>query len=239
MSKLGILLVLAASLVTSAAWAADTPFVGAWKLDAPKSRLTDQMKVESLGGNQPSYGGTMLALTLEGPDALEVVRKKDGHRLLTADWKLSQDGKTLSDDFTSYAPDGSASNLKYVYQRTTPTTGFAGTWESESVKVNFDLTIKIQPFEGSGLSVISPLADKPKNLHFDGKDTPNLASNAPTGSTYAARRVDERTLEITDEIGGKAVDTQQYALSSDLKTLTLTIRRTGMRTPNIYVFDRQ
>jgi len=35
------------------------------------------------------------------------------------------------------------------------------------------------------------------------------------------------------------MDTQQITLSSDLKTLTLSIHRTGMRTPNIYVFDRQ
>ena len=258
MSKLRTSLILAACLMTWAAWAADAPFVGAWKLNPTKSRLTDQMKVESAGGNtfvfdfgagtetvaadgtdQPGYGGTTLAVTLEGPDALKVVRKKDGHVLLTANWQLSKDGKELSDDFTSLAPDGSASNLKYVYQRTTAATGFAGTWESSSVKVDFDLTIKIKPYEKDGLTVISPTSDKPKNLSFDGKDYPNASSNAPTGSTYSAKRVSERTVEITDKLNGKAVDTQQYALSSDLKTLTLTIRRAGMQTPNVLVFDRQ
>ena len=258
MSKLRFSLILAAGLMAWAAWAADAPFVGQWKLDAAKSRLTDQMKVASLGGNkfafdfgvgteavtadgkdQQGYGGTTLAVTLEGPDALKVVRKKDGHMLLTADWKLSQDGGVLSDDFTTFAPDGTASNLKYEYRRTTQTTGFTGTWESASVKVGFDLTIKIQAHGKDGLSIVSPLSDKPKDLSFDGKDTPNTSSNAPAGSTYSAKRVDERTVAITDKLGGKTLDTQEYALSADAKTLTLTIRRVGMQMPNIFVFDKQ
>lgn len=258
MSKLRFSLVLPISLMAFTAWAGDEPFVGAWKLDPAKSRLSDQMKVESLGGDkyafdfgagpetvaadgsdQPGYGGTTLAVTLEGPDALKVVRKKDGRMLLTADWQLSKDGGALSDDFTSFAPDGSSSNLKYVYKRTTATSGFSGTWESASVAINFALVIKFQPYGTGGLSLISPASDKPKNLSFDGQDHPNLSSTAPSGSTYSSKRVSERALEVTDKLKGKLVDTQEITLSPDLKTLTLTIHRAGMQTPNIFVFERQ
>jgi len=257
MTRLMLASLLAACLAAPAAWAADAPFVGAWKLDPAKSQVADQMKVEGAGGkrysfdfgsgtetvtadgsDQPGYGGTTLAVTLSGPDALKVVRKKDGHVLLTAEWKLSQDGASLSDDFTSFAPDGTPSNLKYLYKRTAGTAGFAGTWESASVAVNFSLTLKIQPYGKDGLSVISPAADKPKDLRFDGKDYPNLSSNAPAGATYSARRSEDGKLEITDKLGGKMLDTQEYALSADGKTLTLTIRRPGMRTPNVFVFER-
>ncbi|MFI4968279.1 MAG: hypothetical protein ACHQAU_06075 [Gammaproteobacteria bacterium] len=258
MSKLKFSVVLAASLMAGAAWGANDPFVGAWKLNPSKSQPTDQMKVETAGGNkftfdfgpgaetvtadgtdQPGYGGTTLAVTLLGPDALKVVRKKEGHTVVTADWKLAEDGKTLSDDFTTFAPDGSVINLKYVYQRTTAASGFAGTWESSSAKVNFELTIKFQPYGKGGLSLISPTSDRPKDLSFDGKDYPNLSSNAPSGTTYSARRADERSVEISDKLNGKAVDTQQYTLSSDHKTLTLSIHRAGMQTASIYVFDRE
>jgi hypothetical protein len=258
MLKLRFPLVMALSLMTCAAWAANDPFVGAWKLNPSRTQLTDQMKVESLGGNryafdfgggaetiaadgtdQPGYGGTTLAVTLMGPDALRVVRKLNGRVMVTADWKLSQDGSALSDDFTSFAPDGSASNTKNVYQRTTPASGFAGTWVSKSVKVNFELALKFQPYGKDGLSLISSASDKPKNLSFDGKDYPNLNSNAIPGMTYSSRRVSERDLGITDKLDGKIVDTQQYTLSSDLKTLTLTVHKTSMSTPNILVFERQ
>lgn len=257
MSKLRISLAVAACVMACAAWAANDPFVGEWKLNPAKSNLADQMKVKSVGGNkyafdfgggsetvatdgtdQPGYGGTTLAVSVVGPDAWKVVRKKDGHVLLTANWKLSKDGRVLSDDFTSFAPNGSASNLKNVYERTTAASGFAGTWESTTVTVNFALVIKIQPFDGSGLSLISPYADKPKNLSFDGKDVPNLSSNASPGTTYSSRRAGGSTLVVTDKLNGKVMDTQQLMLSPDGKTLTLTVHKAGMRLPNALVFER-
>jgi hypothetical protein len=257
MSKLGFSFVVAVGLMTCAAWAADAPFVGEWKLNASKSTLADQMKVESVGGSkfgfdfgagvetvvadgtdQPGIGGTTVAVTIEGPDALKVVRKKDGRVVITANWKLSADGSALSDDFTSHAPDGTAANLKYVYKRTTAASGFSGTWESASVAVNFALVIRIQPYDGGGLALISPYSDKPRNLVFDGKDYPNMSSNASPGSAYSARRVSDHIVEFTDKLNGKIMDTQQLMLSADGKTLTLTVHKAGMRLPNVLVFDR-
>jgi hypothetical protein len=51
--------------------------------------------------------------------------------------------------------------------------------------------------------------------------------------------VNERTLEMTDKIDGKVMDAQQIELSSDLKTLTLTVHTVGRSEPNILVFERQ
>ena len=88
-------LLVVACVVASALWAADAAFVGEWKLNPSKSKLTDQMKVESLGANkyafdfegdgnaetivadgtdQPGVFGTTLSVTVEGSDALKVVR---------------------------------------------------------------------------------------------------------------------------------------------------------------------
>jgi len=36
-------------------WAADDPFVGEWKLNPSKSKLSDEMKVESAGGNKCAF----------------------------------------------------------------------------------------------------------------------------------------------------------------------------------------
>jgi hypothetical protein len=48
-------LLLAACAVTGVLWAAEDPFVGEWKLNPSKSTLTDQMKVESLGGKKYEF----------------------------------------------------------------------------------------------------------------------------------------------------------------------------------------
>lgn len=246
-------------LVTPVLWAANDPFVGEWKLNPSKSKLIDEMKVESLGANkyafdfgggsaetivadgtdQPGISGTTLSVTPEGPDAWKVVRKKDGRMLLTGNWNLSKDGNTLSDDFTEIAPNGSTSNVKYVYRRTAGGSGFAGTWESTSATVNSVFVLQVRPYEGDGLSFIDPSEDETTNVRFDGKDYPNLGPNVAPGSVSSARRVNERTLEMTNKINGKITDTQQIQLSSDLKTLIMTVHTVSRSEPNILVFERQ
>lgn len=74
-------------LLAGTLWAATDPFVGDWKLNASRSKLTDVMKVESLGTSkyafdfigdgkgeaivvdgtdQPGIFGTTLSVTVEG-----------------------------------------------------------------------------------------------------------------------------------------------------------------------------
>ena len=149
MLKHSVRLVLVGGLMAAALWAANDPFVGEWKLNPAKSKLTDVMKVASVGGNkyafdfgggspetivvdgtdQPGIEGTTLSVTSAAPDSWKVVRKKNGHVLVTGNWELSKDGNTLKDDFTFIGPEGKSSNVKYVYQRTAGTSAFAGTWK--------------------------------------------------------------------------------------------------------------
>jgi hypothetical protein len=247
---------LVACLLMGTLWAATDSFVGDWKLHPSKSKLIDVMKVESLGGNKCAFDfgggaetvvtdgtdqsgvyGTMLSVTVEGPNTWKVVRKKDGRMLLTATWKLSQDGKTLSDNYAEFGSDGSPSTVNYLYQRTAAGAGFAGTWES-TMPVDSAFVLQIRPYEGNGLSFIRSPEDT-RNLIFDGKDYPVTGPDVAQGATSSARRVDERTLEITDKINGKTTRTSHIELSSDLKTLTRTVRPVGQREPNIFVFERQ
>lgn len=254
------LLLLVACLVTGTSWAANDPFTGKWKVNPSKSKLNDEMKVEVAGANryaitfgpgtvdtivadgsdQPGLGGTTLSITVEVPNKWKVVRKKDGRTLIMATWTLSGDGKTLNDAYTEYAADGSASSIPYVYQRTAGSSGFTGTWDSESEEVKPGIELHIQPWEGDGLSFISPPAQAAKSIRFDGKDHPVLGPNAAAGSTSSGRRVNERSLEITDKFQGQISDTRQFELSPDLRTLTMTVRLVGQTKPQrILVFDRE
>lgn len=258
MSKRTLVLLLVGCLFAVAAWAAEDPFVGEWKLNASKSKLVEVMKVESVAGNkyafdfgggtetiavdgtdQPGYAGTALSVAIEGPNSWKVVRKKDGRILLTAYWKLSQDGNTLNDDYTEFAPNGSSSNVKFVFERTAGKSGFEGTWESTSAPVNLVLALQVRPYEGDGLSFVNPSAEVTKSVKFDGKDYPNQGPKAPPGSASSGRRVDERTLEMTDKVNGKVMTTRQIKISADLKTLTMTVHPVGQHTPHILVFDRE
>lgn len=259
MPKRSLLFLLVACLVAAALFAADDPFVGEWKMNPSKSKLVDEMKVASAGGNkyafdfgggqpekitvdgtdQPGLAGTTLAVTAEGPEAWKVVRKKDGRMLLTANWTLSKDGNTLTDHYTEFGPDGKGSTVNFVYKRTAGGAGFAGSWLSTSQTINFEYVLKVRAYEGDGLSITSSLDGQTTNLKFDGKDYPQAGPNARKGATSSGRRANAHTLEITNKVNDKTTTTRQIELSSDLKTLTMTVHPAGRQEPNIFVFERQ
>jgi hypothetical protein len=113
--------------------------------------------------------------------------------------RLSGDGKTLNDAYTEYVPDGSASSIPYVYERTAGSSGFTGTWDSESEMVKPGIELQIQPWEG-GLSFNSPAAQVTKNIKFDGNDYPDLGPSMAAGSASSGRGV-LRMLATRSQVG--------------------------------------
>jgi hypothetical protein len=249
----------AVCLATCMAWAAESPFIGDWKLDPSKTRMPDEMKVESKGGNkyafdfgggaetivvdgsdQPGgYGGTLLSARAEAPDTWIVERKKDGRLLLKATWKLSKDGSTLTDYFREFGSDGSTVSTDYVYQRTGRGSGFAADWQSIKETMNSPFPLQVKAFQGDGLSFITLVEKKTQDVKFDGKDYRNEGPAGDRGASSSAQRVDERTLVITDKANGKVTDTETIGLSADLKTLTITTHVPGSDKPSVMVFDRK
>jgi len=243
--------------VAGALSAADDPFVGDWKLNPSRSKLTDEMKVESLGANKYRFDfggggetilvdgadhaggfGTTLSVRVEGPKNWKVVRKKDGRMLVTAKWNLSQDNNTLTDDFTFVPQNGAPTNVKYTYKRRGSGSGFAGTWVSTS-EPHSAFELQIRPYEGDGLSFIKAAQRVTRNMKFDGKDYRVVGPNVPPDAVSSGGRVNERTLEMTDKIKGKVGQTRQIELSPDLKTLRMTVHPVSQSKPNILVFDRE
>jgi hypothetical protein len=260
MLKRTVQLLLVASLITTSLSAAENPFVGKWKLNGSKSRLPDGMKVKNVSANeyafafeggdfaetivtdgtdQPGVFGTTFSVTVEGPKNWKVVRKTDGKILLTANWKLSEDDNTLDDDFTFIRPNGSKFNVYYVYKRTAGGPGFDGTWESTSETVNSVFELQIQPYESDGLAFISLSKGTVKNLTFDGKDCAYERPYVKAKFASSIRRVDERTLALTDKVDGKLAGTEEIKISPDHNVLTITIQSVGQTRPEIRVFDRE
>jgi hypothetical protein len=247
----------AACLTTGAAWGAQSPFIGDWKLDPSRTRMPDEMKVASKGGNryafdfgggaetivadgsdQPGgYGGTLLSAKAQAPDTWIVERKKDGRLLLKATWKLSKDGRILTDYFREFGSDGALFSMDYVYRRSGGGSGFAADWRSIKETMNSPFPLQVTAFQGDGLSFTTVLEKKTQDVTFDGKDYPNEGPGS-RGASSSAERVDERTLAITDKAGGKVTDTETIGLSADLKTLTITTHVPGSNGPSVMVFER-
>ena len=242
-------------LAASDPWTAHDPFIGKWKLDVSRSLMIDRMVIEAAGPNrytfrlegsapetivadgtdQPGLPGTTLSVKVEGPRTARVVRKQAGRIVISAAWTVSPDGRTLHDAFTAVQPDGSSSTTNYIYRRTSGASGFVGAWESKTPPVGLVYELEIKPLGGQALAFVRPAGVK--NVTFDGRDHP--VTGAAPGTTASGRRSAERAMEVTDKIGGTALDTQALKLSQDGKTLTMTVHRAGQATPDLLVFGRE
>jgi hypothetical protein len=245
------------ALTVSAPTAPSDRFVGEWKLNPSRSKTFDEMKVERVGPNeydfdfgggvervvadgtdQPAGAGTSLAVSAERPDTWKVVRKQNGRLLLTAIWKLSNDGRSLTDDFTSVDSNGSTSNVVSIYNRSAGGSGFVGTWVRNQA-IDSAFVLRVQSYEKGGLSLIYSAQGLTISVMFDGKEYPQQGPNVLPGSASSARQVNARTLDFTDTLDGKVRLRRRLELSSDAKTLTITARLVGRNEPNILVFERQ
>ena len=257
MVKRVLLLLLAAFLLPNVLLAADDPFVGQWKLNPSRSKIADVMKVSPAGANkyafdlgagdevivvdgtdQPGYAGsgTTLAVSAEAPDRWKVVRKQNGHVMVTGIWTLSKDGSTLRDHFTAFAANGSPSTvLDYVYTRKAGGAGFAGTWVSTAETGTSDLMLQVTPYENEGLSFFFPSENASIKVSLDGKEHPNTSGT----STSSSRRVNAQMVEMIRKSKDKVTETRRFEISTDLKTLTMTVHTAGKDEEDVYVFDRQ
>ena len=251
-----------ACLIAATSGAADEPFIGKWKLNLSKSKLADQMTIALVGANrytltfagvgetetlvadgtdQPGVLGTTISVTIEAPGNWKIVRKRGGRTMLTAVWKLSDDGKALTDTFISNQPDGSRSRIDLAYKRaegSASNSGIPGTWETTEEKPD-SFEIEIRPYEGDGLSFISSGGEPAKNVKLDGKDYPPAGASPAAGSVTSARRLGDHSIELTKKLKDKIVETREITVSPDLKTLTMTVHLLDQRLPNILIFDRE
>ena len=248
------MIMLLALASASTFWTASDPFVGKWRLDVSRSSIVDQMRVQSVGPNkyafnfegartetvvadgteQPGLPGTTLAVRMVDSRTMTVVRKQHGHVIVSAKWKLSPDGSTLRDDFTTLQADGSSLTVPYVYSRKAGTFGFAGTWESATKPLGLKLELEIQPFEKRGLSFNS---GSNKSVTFDGQE--HAAPGSTDGVTFSGRRRGPRAMEYTERKRGVVQHVRRFALSSDGRGLTETLRTPGQAAPDIFVFQRE
>src|SRR5581483_8125035 len=197
---------------------------------------TNPETIPTDGADHPGIFGTTLAVTVLGPNQWKVVRKKNGVMLISAIWDLSADSTTLTDNYTGYRADGTTSNLVYKYKRDKPGDGFAATWISTEEQVHSSYEIQVETYGDNGLSFINTAQKMTRSILFDGKDHAGQGPNLPEGYATSGRRLGERSVELTDKIRDKVLDTQQVEVSADGKTLTFTTHILGLSKPNIQVF---
>ncbi len=251
---LGLSCLAAASLM-----AADSPFVGKWKVNLGKSNFAGStMKIEAAGADtyrmtfggqedtyildgkeHPTPHGTLRTVTPDGTNRWQLANKRDGTIVSTARWVLSADGQTLTRTVIINQPDGKLDREVYKEKRTAGTSGLAGTWEDADVQIGATIEVEIQPFEGDGITIINPAYQERDNVKFDGKDYPNEGPRVAPGTATSGKKIDEHNLELVNKMDGKPTDAERLEVSADGKTMTMTDTLVGDAKPQSYVLERQ
>lgn len=243
--------------------ATSDPFVGKWKLDTSKSKLTgEEIIVKALAGNKFSLTfpgnitdtliangkpqrvrlGYVVSLTAIGPREWRFAYKLNGDRITSVTWILSRDAKTISIEATGTRPDGSQLRTSELFERTVGSGGFAGTWKRTRVTGETGEAPEeqvIRPYDHGGLTFDFPAWRDVLSIKFDGQYYPETGPGVPRGAVSSARRLNDRAIDETEKVKGQVLDTMELRISQDGKTLTVTEHDAGQSSPQVFVYRRE
>ena len=238
-------------------FSADDPFVGDWKLNPEKSKISVfQEKIEDLGNNKyrftidnraeeiladgqdhPTSYGTW-ALKQESPNKWISIDKVNGKVISTTTWTISDDNKTFVAVTDALNNDGSKYRSEFTAKRLSGASGLAGTWgrpdEKHPVPPDWQITR-----QENGFSCFSPTARERIDLKFDGKDYQDEGPKVPLHSTVSTQRVDARNLVVYGKVDGKVVYAERWKVSDDGTMLAIGVNRSGITITETEIYDRQ
>jgi hypothetical protein len=251
--------VLVALAVAGSLVAAESPFAGTWKLNPAKSKLTgDTMKFEKTASGAIRCSGSGLSFDFntdgkeyKGPmGEIMVWKQVDDHTWLqttkqkgilisTDTYKLSADGKTLTDISKGTKPNGATFEDTTVYERISGDKGLLGGWRDKEVKVSSPAILEIKASGEDGLVLKSVGYKWTCDFKFDGKDYAVTGPTVPSGLSASMKRLGPRSFELVSKKDGKPLVRETYTVTADGRTLTVAGSPVAVNEPYTSVFERQ
>lgn len=221
------------------AFAADSPWVGTWKLDAAKSHLvgdtfsyskapngmlhmaysTDSYDFAIDGKDYKAWAGRTMSWTADGPNAWNSVMKQDGVVVYSTHKALSADGKTLTVTTTGKKPDGSPMTDVIVYTRVGSGTGLLGKWRSTKADQGTELFTVSSPSPGV-LRTETPAYKAVSEGKTDGTEFVPVGPTIPHGYTVSMKATGPRTLHYVYKVNGKPDGYSVDTVAADGKSFT-------------------
>lgn len=253
-----IWIVLSVAAMAGILAAADSPFIGTWKLNPAKSKFTGESMTfeKTADGMRFSAAGESYAFKMDGQDApalfgytaawkqvtdrsWETANKLNGKLMNTDYTTLSDDGKTLTMLTKGTKPDGAAYADTAVYKRESGKEGLAGKWRNKEVKISAPGTMEFTAYEGDGLAWKNVEYGTSWSGKVDEKDYPVTGPTLGQGFTLSMKRAGQRSVELTQKMNGKAIYRSTMTVSPDGKTLTSTGSPIAVHEATTAVFDRK
>lgn len=244
---------------TASLAAAESPFIGTWKLNQEKSHLTGSTLTFSPADNgmvreteatgsytfktdgqpyQALFGDTN-NWKQTGSHTWQTMVQRNGKPLGTDTWTVSADGRTLTDAWVGKLPNGKVNHETEVYKRTAGDSGLMGTWKSTSVKTNSPEMVEFAANGQNGITWILPSIKARLEAQFDGKDYVPTGPTVPKGLALAFTKTGPDSFRAIEKLNGKPLFKMNYKVSPDGKTLTAVSTSVNEYQPETAVYDKQ
>jgi hypothetical protein len=220
---------------------AQSPFAGTWKLNQELSQLGgDTLKFGPAEGQamELTAGGTTYSFRTDGgnyrmptdevaiwrqpsPDSWTTeYRTREGKLLRSDNWKLSADGKTLSVTTSGVKANGDLYTDTEDYVRTAGDSGLIGSWKGTQAKLSSPSELLIQEVGLDGLILKIPALKATAATNFNGKEVEIQGPDIPSGLRLSLTRTGPYSFRLLQKLNGTPVDSAQYTVSPDGKTMT-------------------
>ena len=212
-----------AALACGSALAADSPWVGTWKLDPAKSHFTGDTFTYSKAANGMMHYADGSAsdydFAVDGkpykslnrtivwshpaPDTWDSQFTVNGKVVGTTRRVLSADGKTLTLSMKGARPDGSPYDDEAVYERVGAGEGLTGTWRSVKASSGGAPLTFVITSAATGLHYDVPDMKATVDGATDGSDRPINGPTVPPGTTIAFKAVSPMEMKYVVKVNGK------------------------------------
>lgn len=229
---------------------AQNPFVGTWKLDPAKSRLTgavivfgpaaEQSIQLTAGGQIYSFradgnlyrmaSGDLASWKQIGADSWSTAYETPGGKLFSSEtWTLSADGNLLTAATAAVGPRGDRVPDETVYYARTagaanstgsPTRSILGTWKSRKVELGAARELVIEANGLGGMILKFPFRQMTCFVGMEGKDAVPEGPAVPPGMTVALQRSGPSSFHWTEKSNGSPIYTSVFTRAADGRSLT-------------------
>ncbi|HLK70302.1 MAG TPA: hypothetical protein VKU19_43025 [Bryobacteraceae bacterium] len=250
-----LIMLFAATLGVS--MAADSPFIGKWKLNPAKSQFAGttmtyemlpsgemQMTAEGQsykfkidGKEYPAFWGATATWKQVDPTSWETTVKMGGMKT-TETTKISADGKTMTAISSGKKPNGENLEMNATWVRVSGGPGLVGKWKSTKVQASTEMW-EITANGDDGLTMKIVDYNAVCSVKFDGKDYPCTGPTMPKNFSMAAKKTGVRSVEFTEKMDGKVAYKDLFTVSSDGKTITDEAAPAGSSERIKVVYDKQ
>jgi hypothetical protein len=236
--------VLPALLLLPAVALASSAFDGTWKMRMDSMKTTGkadqfqvldgmytcsscvpEIKVKADGTDQKVEGHPYydtVAVTVASPSSIHVVDKQGGKLVLSVNYEVSTDGKTLTGKFQDYTGSKMATGTFTETRRAPAPPGshrVSGSWQPEQLHEANDAQ-RTFAYQMTNDQFSMHWNGQSYNAKFDGKEYP--VHGDPGKTVVALKKLDDHNVQETDSRDGKVTDEIHLAAAKDGQSIEVT-----------------